>query len=155
MNKFLGIVEGGRFIILSPQEDFCCSIRLTKVLEPSPLSEQAVTSHEIDLSEHEGKALMVSGHLPEEKSWIYGAEIIDQAGPIMAAMVQQMFGQYVEYEPMAGYDVFEVAKEIDDRLVQMSTALEEKGKFSEVRDMLKSRIELLKVVALFDINDND
>jgi len=155
MDKFLGIVEGGRFIILAPQEDFCCPIRLTKVLEPSPLSEHAVTSHEIDLSEYEGKALMVCGHLPEEKNWIYGAEVIDQAGPIMAAMVQQMFGQYVECEPMDGYNVFEVAKEIDDRLIQMSTALEEKGKFSEVRDMLKSRIELLKVIALISVDDND
>ena len=51
-------------------------------------------SEEIDLSKYEGQALMVQGH--DGGGWIYSATVIDQAGPILTAVVQQVFGQASE-----------------------------------------------------------
>lgn len=42
-------------------------------------------STELDLTEYEGKAIMVRGHSSGE--WIYSAEVIDQARPILTAVV--------------------------------------------------------------------
>jgi hypothetical protein len=46
---------------------------------------------ELDLSVYEGKAIMVHGH--DGGGWIYSAMVIDQAGPILTAVVRKVFGQ--------------------------------------------------------------
>jgi hypothetical protein len=47
-------------------------------------------TEELNLTEHEGQAIMVRGH--DGGGWIYSAEVIDQAGPILTMVVQQVFG---------------------------------------------------------------
>jgi len=42
---------------------------------------------------YEGKAIMVSGVLPERRGWLYEANVIDQAGPILTEVVKETFGQ--------------------------------------------------------------
>jgi len=90
MDKFLGIVQGGRFSILMPRPQ-CCTVRLTRIAKPASIAEELVASHEINLSEYEGKAIMVNGALPEHKGWLYEANVIDQASPILTAVVEELF----------------------------------------------------------------
>ncbi|MCJ7444419.1 MAG: hypothetical protein MUO26_07815 [Methanotrichaceae archaeon] len=92
MEKFLGIVKDGRFSILVPRAQ-CCTVRLTRIAKPASIAEELVSSHEINLNEYEGKAIMVTGVLPELKSWLYEANVIDQAGPILTEVVKETFGQ--------------------------------------------------------------
>ncbi len=169
MSEYLGIVQDNRFTILVPEADYCCSLKLTRISKPSPLSEDVVTSHEIDLSGYEGSAIMVRGDLPEERGWIYAAEVIDQSGPIITAMIKRMF--WVEDEAamtackeafspysedyVPPYDIFQVAKEIDEWLVRLAMNLEEKEKYSDVRDVLKSRINLISVMTQADVWEED
>jgi len=90
MNKFLGIVHGGRFSILMPRPQ-CCTVRLTRISKPASIAEELVASHEINLTEYEGKAIMVNGVLPEHKGWLYEANVVDQASPILTAVVEELF----------------------------------------------------------------
>ena len=91
MEKFLGIVENGRFSILMPRPQ-CCTVKMTRISKPASIAEELVASHEINLSEYEGKAIMVTGALPEHKGWLYEANVIDQAGPILSEVVKETFG---------------------------------------------------------------
>jgi hypothetical protein len=43
---------------------------------------------EINLEEHEGKALLVRGDISGD--WLYNASIIDQGGPILAVLIKEM-----------------------------------------------------------------
>jgi hypothetical protein len=90
MDKFLGIVQDGRFSILMPRPQ-CCTVRLTRIEKPASIAEELTVSHEIKLDEYEGKAIMVSGILPEHKGWLYEANVIDQAGPLMTEVVKEVF----------------------------------------------------------------
>ncbi len=90
MNKFLGLVQNGRFSILMPR-DQCCTVKLTRISKPASIAEELVSSHEISLEEHEGNILMVSGVLPERKGWLYEANIVEQAGPILTEVVKELF----------------------------------------------------------------
>jgi hypothetical protein len=90
MDKFLGIVQGGRFSILMPRPQ-CCTVRLTRISKPASIAEELVASHEINLAEYEAKAIMVNGVLPEHKRWLYEANVVDQASPILTAVVEELF----------------------------------------------------------------
>lgn len=46
------------------------------------------------MTKYEGQAIMVRGH--DGGNWLYSAEVIDQAGPILTAVVQQVFSQSSE-----------------------------------------------------------
>jgi len=46
---------------------------------------------EISVKKHEGKAIMVEGR--SSGGWIYSAELIDTAGPILSALVQKVFSR--------------------------------------------------------------
>ena len=59
----------------------CCTVKLTRIARPASIAEELVASHEISLAEYEGKAIMVSGVLPDHKGWLYVANVIDQAVP--------------------------------------------------------------------------
>ena len=93
MDKFLGVVENGRFTVLVPEEAGCCSVKLTKLEKPSIPETDAVKQHEIDLKDREGIVLMVSGSLPKFEGWLYEANIVDEASPILSAMALRMFGK--------------------------------------------------------------
>lgn len=87
-DEFLGIVQNGRFQHLAPHRALGGSVRLTSM----PMqAAQTPESAELDLAEYEGKAIMVRGHGGGD--WIYSAEVIDQAGPILTAVVRKAFGQ--------------------------------------------------------------
>jgi hypothetical protein len=47
---------------------------------------------EIDLTPYEGQAIMVRGVSGDGDTWIYAAEIIDTAGPILTAVVERLTG---------------------------------------------------------------
>ena len=90
-DQFLGIVQNGTFQLLAPYRAPGGSVRLTRIqMQEARPPESA----ELGLTEHEGKAIMVHGH--DGGGWIYSAEVIDQAGPILTAVVQQVFGQASE-----------------------------------------------------------
>jgi hypothetical protein len=91
MDKFLGIAKDGRFSILMPRPQ-CCTVRLTRIEKPASIAEELTASHEISLAEHEGKALLVTGLLPERKGWLYEANVVDEAGPILTEVVKEVFG---------------------------------------------------------------
>lgn len=90
MDKFLGLVENGRFSILMPRPQ-CCTVKLTRIVKPASISEDLTASHEINLSEYEGKAIMVTGVLPEHRGWLYEANVIDQASSILTEVVKELF----------------------------------------------------------------
>jgi len=87
-DQFLGIVQLGHFQILTPDRIADTSVRLTSM----PMqAAQPPESKELDLTEYEGQAIMVRGH--DGGGWIYSAEVIDRAGPILTAVVRRVFGR--------------------------------------------------------------
>lgn len=90
MDSFLGLVQNGRFSILMPRPQ-CCTVRLTRIAKPASIADELVASHEIDLAEYEGRAIMVTGVLPEHKGWLYEANVVDQAQPILTEVVKETF----------------------------------------------------------------
>jgi len=91
-DRFLGIVENGEYALLAPSPGpIDVPIRLAGISMQESVPPE---SKELDLTEYEGSAVMVRGH--DSGGWIYSAEVIDQAGPILTAVVQQVFGQVSE-----------------------------------------------------------
>ncbi len=83
-DQFLGIVHGGQFTPLIPAQPG--PVRLTTI----PMQTgQSPESAELDSTEYEGRAIMVQGH--DGGGWIYSASVIDQAGPILTAVVKAVF----------------------------------------------------------------
>jgi hypothetical protein len=87
-DQVLGIVENGEFQRLAPPSETGGPTRLTSI---PPQAAQPPESGELDLGDHEGSAIMVAGH--DQGEWIYSAEVIDQAGPILTAVVKKVFGE--------------------------------------------------------------
>lgn len=90
-DQLFGIVKDGEFRPLAPRSVLGAPVRLTQIQMQAALSPE---SGELDLTEYEGQAIMVSGH--GSSGWIYSAVVVDQAGPILTAVVQQVFGLPVE-----------------------------------------------------------
>jgi hypothetical protein len=65
---------------------------MTRIAKPASIAEELTASHEINLAEYEGKAIMVTGVLPERRGWLYQANVIDQAGPVLTEVVKEIFG---------------------------------------------------------------
>jgi hypothetical protein len=86
-DQVLGIVENRRFKLLEPSGLLGDVLRLTSIQRQEARPPE---SGEPNLAEYEGKAIMVTGYI--DSSWIYGAAVIDQAGPILTAVVQKVFG---------------------------------------------------------------
>jgi hypothetical protein len=93
LDTFLGLVQNSRFTVLVPEAALCCSVRLTRLERPAIPETDAVIKHELDLSQYEGRAIMVCGALPEYKGWLYEAQIIDEASPILTAVVNKIFAK--------------------------------------------------------------
>jgi hypothetical protein len=87
-DQFLGIVQLEHFQILAPDHLIGESVRLTRIQMQESVPPE---SRELALTEYEGQATMVRGHYGG--GWIYSAEVIDLAGPILTAVVQKVFGQ--------------------------------------------------------------
>ena len=80
--KFIGIVNSGKFQILIPETNNVF-LKLTRTMEIQATSPEA---GEIDLSGYEGKALVVQGK--GNGGWIWGANITEQGGPTLTSIVQ-------------------------------------------------------------------
>jgi hypothetical protein len=93
VDQYLGIVENGRFTVLIPEAAGCCSVKLTKLEHPSIPETDAVRQHEINLTDLEGKALMVKGSLPKFEGWLYEASVVEEASPILTMVVKELFGK--------------------------------------------------------------
>lgn len=91
MSRFLGIVKDNKFRPWETDSSLDSSVRLTRI---SVVAGTSPESQEIDLTEHEDSAIMVEGTPSGE--WIYEAEIVDKAGPILTEMVQKVFSQIVD-----------------------------------------------------------
>ena len=87
---FLGLVENGKFKLLSPRPALPGDVRLTSI---SMQEARSPESGELNLTEYEGNAIAVQGH--DGGGWIYSASVIDTGGPIVTALVQQVFGQEI------------------------------------------------------------
>lgn len=86
-SAFLGIVQDERFKPLASDYDVTGSFRLTGVAAQSAATPE---SGEIPLTEYEGSAIIVRG--VESGEWIYSAVVLERAGLILTALVQQVFG---------------------------------------------------------------
>jgi hypothetical protein len=87
-DRYLGKVEAGRFKLLWPMSAAGTHRRLTamemQVAQPPEM-------HELHLNEYDDQVIMVRGHGDEH--WIWSAEVIEVAGPILAAIAEQVFGK--------------------------------------------------------------
>ena len=86
--KVMGLVQNGKLRLAVPSGRLEPFARLTRI---APQAAQPPESAEIDLSEYEGSAIMVVGF--DQGAWIYSAEIIDESGPILSAVVERLFGE--------------------------------------------------------------
>ncbi|HWP49008.1 MAG TPA: hypothetical protein VNM22_17765 [Candidatus Limnocylindrales bacterium] len=84
---FLGLVQNRQFHPLGSKFPLGSSVRLTQIQMQTAMSPE---SGELDLTPYEGSAIMVQGH--GGGGWIYAAQIIDKAGPILTAVVKRVFG---------------------------------------------------------------
>lgn len=82
----LGIVKKGMFYPLWPEKSLTGAVRLTKIQMQEAVAPE---SRELDLKEFEGKAVMISGH-GGGGGWIYEAQVIDSAGPIVTLLVVEL-----------------------------------------------------------------
>jgi hypothetical protein len=85
-DRILGLVEQGDCRPLEAAGP-SGSVRLTSI---PPQAAQAPEGGELDLAEYEGSAIMVVGN--NQGDWIYSAEVIDQATPIVTELVRRVFG---------------------------------------------------------------
>jgi hypothetical protein len=86
-DQFLGLVEDGQFKLLAPYRPLGETVRLTSMpMQAAQLPE----SMELNLTDYEGKAIMVIGY--DGGGWIYSASVIDHAGPILTSVVKEVFG---------------------------------------------------------------
>jgi hypothetical protein len=82
------MVNDGKLTILLPESEAGNVVRLTEMPMQAAIPPEA---QEISVKKHEGKAIMVTGHIGG--GWIYSTEMIDMAGPILSALVQKVFGK--------------------------------------------------------------
>jgi hypothetical protein len=96
---FLGVVQQGRFLPLATERDTAPSLRLTSI----PMhAGQTPESGELAMDEYEGSAILVRGM--DSGEWIYSAVVVERAGLILTAVVQQVFalpGNRLKY-PLTG-----------------------------------------------------
>ncbi len=84
--QMIGIVQDGQFQPLMPP-DLGGPARLTTIQMQEAVSPE---SREIDLSEYEGRAVMVEGR-GSGGAWIYSAKIVDVAGLLLTEVVKRVF----------------------------------------------------------------
>ena len=88
MNKnYLGIVQNGEFKLLAPTNE-------SSVLSLTSISMQEASAPlKLDLSNYEGKIVLVNGH--SNSSIIYSAKIIEEAGVSLTNfLIEEVFNQF-------------------------------------------------------------
>jgi len=96
---FLGIIENGQFQLLDPPRPAGESLRFTNMARQESRHPE---SAELDLTEHEGKAVMISGL--HDSHWVYSAEVIDKASPIVTKLIRRVFASNHLSEPETAYN---------------------------------------------------
>jgi hypothetical protein len=95
--SYLGLVEIEKFTLLLPESGVGTHRRLTTL---SRDDNQPPELNELHLSEYEDQVLLVRG--VADGNWIWSAEIVEVAGPIMSMLVKHLFGEFVHHhEPIA------------------------------------------------------
>lgn len=89
--KILGIVHDGKFMPLENRSDISSPLRLTSI---RIMEARTPESGELNLTAYEGAAIMVSGR--PNGDWLFSAEVLDHAGPILTAVALKVFGQKEE-----------------------------------------------------------
>ena len=84
--EYIGIVENGQLSVLTPDWNSFVPVSPTRM--PSKQAAISPEAAAIDIKVYEGKAVMISGR--KEDDCIYSAEVIDEAGPIVAALIRRM-----------------------------------------------------------------
>ena len=82
--QLLGIVQGGRFRSMLPR-----GITTARLTQMQMQEARAPESSEIDLAPYEGNAILIQGIA--SGGWVYDAEVISQAGPILTMVVERLF----------------------------------------------------------------
>lgn len=85
----IGLVKDGEFLPLEPRESFLGPLRLTRIRMVEARSPE---SGELDLGDYEGRIIMVWSQ-GSGGGWLYAARIVDQASPILTAVVLRVFEQ--------------------------------------------------------------
>jgi hypothetical protein len=85
-SQFLGVVQNSEFQQLMPQPGPGDAARFTSI---KPQEARPPESGKLDLSKHEGEAVMIRGQ--DQGGWIYSAEVVDEAGPILTVVVRKVF----------------------------------------------------------------
>ena len=93
-NQFFGIVQDGKF---QPLTSYPGPMGYTELTTESMQASVPPEGGRIELTEYDGKAIMVQGHGGGE--WIYSARVVDEAGPILTAVVGRVFGQIALAKP--------------------------------------------------------
>ena len=88
VGQFLCVVKDGTIVILLPESEAGNVVRLTEMPMQKAVGPEV---QEISVKKHEGKAIMVTGR--SSGGWIYSAELIETAGPILSALVQKVFSR--------------------------------------------------------------
>jgi hypothetical protein len=82
----IGVVRGGEFYLLAPAGLAGLPARLTGIAMQESVAPE---TKEIDLSAYEGSAILVRGR--DGGGWIYEAEVVDQGGPLLTEIAEQVF----------------------------------------------------------------
>ena len=94
--EYLGRVTAGRFEILLPEVLAGSSRRLT---EMGMQVAQPPETEELDIADYNGQVVMVRGHA--DSVWIWSAEVIDVAGPILTVVAEKVLGEAAKTPEMA------------------------------------------------------
>ncbi len=87
-DQFLCFVKDGEIKVLLPESEAGNVVRLTEMPMQAAVAPEV---QEISVKKHEGKAIMVTGR--SSGGWIYSAELIETAGPILSALVQKVLSR--------------------------------------------------------------
>jgi hypothetical protein len=85
--RVLGLSRAGQFSVIHPERFAEKGVGLTTIRASEA---RAPESSRLDLSPYEGRLIMVEG--VDHGGWLYEARVIDQAGPIMSAVIRELFG---------------------------------------------------------------
>lgn len=84
--QFLGLIKEGVFDQIKPNPKPDIQVRFTS---NQPQESLPPESGELNLNQYEGQAIVIRGL--DQGGWIYSAEVIDTAGPILSSVVEKLF----------------------------------------------------------------
>ena len=82
--QFLGLIKNGVFDQIKPNPNI--QKRFTSIQPNESISPE---SGELNFDQYEGQVIMIRGL--DQGGWIYSAEVIDTAGPILSAVIEKLF----------------------------------------------------------------